>query len=231
MQRAVVLFSGGIDSTTALYWAKAGYDRVTALSFDYGQRHKIELDFARRLARRLRIPQQIIKIDLRQIGGSALTSSSIPLPRFVTAEEIGPGIPPTYVPFRNGVFLALAASWAEANGVPDIVCGFNTIDSPNYPDTRLRFVRAMEKSVNMGTGMGASGNTIRIIAPLIRLRKSAIIRKGLSLGADYSYSISCYRGREIPCRKCSSCLLRQKAWEEAGEQDHLLKRLRKEEKI
>ena len=231
MKKAVVLFSGGIDSTTALYWARAEYDRVAALSFDYGQRHKIELAFARKLTRRLRIPHTTLKIDLRQIGGSALTSSSITLPRFAAAEEIGPGIPPTYVPFRNGIFLALAASWAEANGIPDIICGFNTIDSPNYPDTRLQFVRAMEKAVNLGTGMGASGNTIRMIAPFIRLRKSAIIRKGLSLGADYSYSISCYRGREIPCRKCSSCLLRQKAWGEAGEQDHLLRRLRKEGKI
>ena len=231
MKKAVVLFSGGIDSTTALYWARAEYDRVAALSFDYGQRHKIELVFARRLTRRLRIPHTILNIDLRQVGGSALTSRSIPLPRFAAAEEIGPWTPTTYVPFRNGVFLALAASWAEANGVPDIICGFNTIDSPNYPDTHRHFVRAMERAVNLGTGTGASGNEIRIIAPFIRWKKSAIIRKGLSLGADYSYSISCYRGLEIPCRKCSSCLLRQKAWAEAGKEDHLLKRLHKEGRL
>lgn len=231
MKKAVVLFSGGIDSTTALYWARAEYGRMTALSFDYSQRHKIELDFARKLTGRLRIRHTTLNIDLRQVGGSALTANSIPLPRFADAQDIGPGIPPTYVPFRNGVFLALAASWAEANGVPDIICGFNTIDSPNYPDTRRRFVSAMERAVNLGTGVGASGKAIRIIAPFIRLRKSAIIRKGLSLGADFSYSISCYRGLEIPCRKCSSCLLRQKAWAEAGEEDHLLKRLHKEGKL
>jgi 7-cyano-7-deazaguanine synthase len=230
MKKAVVLFSGGIDSTTALYWARAEYGRVEALSFDYGQRHRIELVFGRRLTRPLRIPHTILQVDLRKIGGSALTSSSIPLPR-LAAKDIGPGIPPTYVPFRNGVFLAMAASWAETNGIPEIVCGFNTIDSPNYPDTRLRFVRAMEKAINLGTGMGASGKALRIVAPFIRLRKSAIIRRGLALGADYSYSISCYRGREIPCAKCSSCLLRQKAWEEAGKEDHLLRRLRKEGKI
>jgi 7-cyano-7-deazaguanine synthase len=204
---------------------------VTALSFDYGQRHKIEIAFARKLTRRLPVPHTILQVDLRRIGGSALTSSSVALPRFATTKEIGLGIPPTYVPFRNGVLLALGASWAEANSVPEIICGFNTIDSPNYPDTRLRFVRAMQKAVNLGTRMGASGKAIRIIAPFIRMRKSEIIRKGLSLGADYSCSISCYRGREIPCGKCSSCLLRQKAWEETGEQDHLLKRLREEGKI
>jgi len=231
MKKAVVLFSGGIDSTTSLYWARAEYNRVTALSFDYGQRHKIELSFARKLTRRLRIPHPTLRVDLGQIGGSALTSRSIPLPRFATPQDIGPGIPPTYVPFRNGVLLALAASWAEADGVSDIICGFNTIDSPNYPDTRRRFVRAMERAINLGTGAPASGTPLRLIAPFIRLRKSEIIRKGLSLGADYAYSISCYRGREIPCRKCSSCLLRQKAWAEAGEEDHLLKRLRKEGRI
>jgi 7-cyano-7-deazaguanine synthase len=231
MKKAVVLFSGGLDSTTALYWARSEYDRVAALSFDYGQRHKIELVLARRLTRRLCVPHTTLKIDLRQVGGSALTSSAVALPRYETAKDIGPGIPPTYVPFRNGVFLALAVSWAETNGIPDIVCGFNTIDSPDYPDTRLRFVKAMEKAVNLGTAWGASGKAIRIIAPFIRLRKSDIVRKGLSLGADYSYSISCYRGREIPCAKCSSCLLRQEAWKETGQQDHLLIRLGKEGKI
>ncbi len=231
MKKAVVLFSGGIDSTTALYWARNKYDRVSALSFDYGQRHRIELDFAKRIARRLRVPHAVLKIDLRRIGGSALTSSRIPLPRLSSSEEIRPGIPPTYVPFRNGIFLALAAAWAEANSVPNIICGFNTIDSPNYPDTRLRFVRAMEKAVSSGTASETSGKKIRIIAPFIGLKKSAIIRKGLSLGADYSYSISCYRGKEIPCRTCSSCLLRERAWKEAGVEDHLFRRLRKEGKI
>jgi len=229
-EAAVVLFSGGIDSTTALYWARARHAKVTALSFDYGQRHRIELACARRLTRRLRLPHRILKIDLRQIGGSALTDRAIPLPRFKRVEEIGGGIPPTYVPFRNGIFLSLASAWAEVNGMRTIVCGFNTIDSPDYPDTRASFVRAMERAINAGTKAGQRSRRIRIAAPFIRMKKSDILKKGISLGADYSYSISCYRGQEIPCGKCSSCLLREQAWAEAGFRDHLLLRLEKEGK-
>jgi 7-cyano-7-deazaguanine synthase len=229
-KEAVVLFSGGIDSTTALYWARTKYARVTALSFDYGQRHRIEISLGRRLTRRLRVPHLILKLDLGQVGGSALTDRAISLPRFRRVEEIGKGIPPTYVPFRNGIFLSLAAAWAEANDIHTIVCGFNTIDSPHYPDTRASFIRAMEKAINSGTKASAGSRRMRIMAPFIRMKKSAIIKKGLSLGADYSYSISCYRGREIPCGKCSSCLLREKAWAEAGFRDHLLLRLEKKGK-
>lgn len=230
-RKAVVLFSGGIDSTTALYWAKRRYLGVSALSFDYGQRHRIELALARRLARRLGLPVKLLKVNLRQVGGSALTDLSVSLPRFSRPEHIGPGIPPTYVPFRNGIFLALAVAWAEANGIDDIVCGFNTIDSPDYPDTRASFVRAMQKAVDLGTAAISKGQWIRILTPFIRLKKSEIIRLGLSLGADYSFSISCYGGGEVPCRRCSSCLLRKRAWEEVGAEDHLLTRLRKEGKI
>ncbi len=201
MKTCVVLFSGGIDSTTALYWARVRYDGVSALSFDYGQRHKVELAMARRLTRRLRLPHIIIKVDLRQIGGSALTDRRIALPEVRSADDVGAGIPSSYVPFRNGIFLSLAAAWAEVNAVPDIICGFNTLDSPNYPDTR---------------------------APFVRLKKSAIIEIGLALGADYSYSISCYGGKESPCGKCSACQLRRRAWREAGSKDHLLQRLSKE---
>lgn len=230
-RKAFVLFSGGIDSTTALYWAQRRYHKVEALSFDYGQRHRVELLLARRLARRLRLPHRVFKVDLRQVGGSALTDPSAPLPRFSRGEEIGAGVPPTYVPFRNGIFLALAAAWAEAHGTGDIVCGFNTIDSPGYPDTRASFVRAMQKAVNMGTAVSAKGRSIRIVTPFIRMKKSEIIRLGHVLGADYSFSISCYAGGEVPCRRCSSCLLRERAWKEAGAEDHLLVRLRKEGKI
>lgn len=229
-KKAVVLFSGGIDSTTALYWAMANYAKVTALSFDYGQRHRVEISLARRLTKRLRLPHFVLKIDLRQVGGSALTDRRISLPLFKRAEKIGKGIPLTYVPFRNGIFLSLAAAWAEANNIHTIVCGFNTVDSPNYPDTRASFVRAMERAINSGTKAAAGSRRIMIIAPFIRMKKSAIIKKGLSFGADYSYSISCYRGREIPCGKCSSCFLREKAWAEAGFRDHLLLRLEKEGK-
>ena len=228
MKKCVVLFSGGIDSTTALYWARRRYDRVSALSFDYGQRHKVELRLARRLTRRLRIRHNIIKVDLRQIGGSALTDRRIALPRLRSADEIDEGVPASYVPFRNGIFLALAAAWAETKAVPDIICGFNIIDSPNYPDTRMPFVKAMERAVRLGTAAGSRGLRLRILAPFLCLAKSAIIRKGLSLGADYSYAISCYGGKEAPCGKCSACLLRERAWLEAGARDHLLERLSKE---
>jgi 7-cyano-7-deazaguanine synthase len=230
-RKALVLFSGGIDSTTALYWAQGRYAEVSALSFDYGQRHRVELALARCLARRLRLPHRVLKFDLRQVGGSALTDLSVSVPRIVHQEDIGPGVPPTYVPFRNGIFLALAAAWAEAKGINDMVCGFNTIDSPNYPDTRASFVRAMQRAVDLGTGAGSRGHRLRIVAPFIRMKKSEIIRLGLSLGADYSFSISCYSGGEVPCRRCSSCLLRKRAWEEAGTKDHLFTRLRKEGKI
>lgn len=230
-EQAVVLFSGGIDSTTALYWARNKYDKVIALSYDYGQRHRIELACARRLTRRLRLPHQVFKVDLRQIGGSALTDKDIHLPRYRRAEEMDERIPSTYVPFRNGIFLAFAAAWAEVHKIHAIICGFNTIDSPHYPDTRAEFVRTMEKAINAGTKAAAANAPLQIVTPFLHLKKSEIIKIGLSLGADYSYSISCYDGKEIPCRTCSACLLRQKAWQEVGVKDHLLVRLKKEGKI
>ncbi len=228
---ALVLYSGGVDSTTALYWARDSFENVQALSFSYGQRHHVELTLARRLTRRLHIPHRVLKVDLRQVGGSALTDSSIDLPRFRRIQDFPANIPLTYVPFRNGIFLALAAAWAETRGLAAIVCGFNTLDSPQYPDTRGPFVRAMERAIDLGTSARLRGRPIRIVAPLLRMTKSEIIRKGLSLGADYSFSISCYGGSEIPCRRCASCLLRARAWREVGMMDHLLVRLRKERKL
>jgi len=228
MKSCVVLFSGGIDSTTALYWALAGYTKVFALTFDYGQRHSVEVRMAKRLARKLGLPHAILKIDLTQVGGSALTDAAIPVPKHRDLGELKAGIPLTYVPFRNGILLALAAAWAEARGVTDLVCGFNIVDSPNYPDTRREFVRAMEKAINSGTKAAFGAPPIRVRAPFIELKKSEIIRKGLALGADYSYSVSCYTGGEVPCGACSSCLLRKKAWREAGREDPLIARLRKE---
>jgi 7-cyano-7-deazaguanine synthase len=227
-RRALVLFSGGIDSTTALFWARSRYAAASALSFDYGQRHRVELALARRLTRRLRLAHRILEIDLRPVGGSALTDAAIPVPEFHGSRVPVRGIPVTYVPFRNGVFLALAAAWAESKGIDDIICGFNTIDSPAYPDTRAAFVRAMQRAVDIGTGAASEGRRIRIVAPFVRKTKSEIIRLGLSLGADYSFSVSCYGGREVPCARCSACRLRKKAWEEAGFEDPLLVRLRKE---
>ena len=224
----VVLFSGGIDSTTTLYWALARYDRVLPLTFDYGQRHRVEVRLAGRLLRRLGLPRTVLRLDLGQVGGSALTDPRIPLPRVRGRAEIPAGPPATYVPFRNGIFLAVAAAWAEARGVRDLVCGFHVLDSPEYPDTRREFVRAMEKAVNLGTAAAFGGPRARILAPFVRLRKSEIISRGLRLGADYSYSVSCYAGGEAPCGACSSCLLRREAWREVGREDPLLARLRKE---
>lgn len=231
MKPSIVLFSGGIDSTTALYWALNRYEKIYALTFDYGQRHRIEISMAHRLAQKLNIPQKILSIDLKQIGGSSLTETKLPLPEYKRAEEIEEGLPSTYVPFRNGIFMAMAAALAQVKGIKEIVCGFNTIDSPNYPDTRRQFVKAMEAAINQGTGAFLSQEKIKILAPFVDMRKSEIIKVGLSLGVDYSFTISCYFGEEIPCQKCSSCLLRQKAWEEIDSKDPLILRLKKEGKL
>jgi 7-cyano-7-deazaguanine synthase len=227
---SLVLFSGGIDSTTALYWAFKRYRSVVPVIFDYGQKHRVEIRMAKKTCQKLRLAPKIIKTDLRQVGGSALTDEKIEVPAFKTSEEIKKGLPATYVPFRNGIFIALAAALAESLRISDIVCGFNVIDSPNYPDTTISFVRAMEKAINEGTGAKFSLKKFRIIAPFLNLKKSEIIALGLSLGANYSYSITCYSGKEVPCGQCSACLLRARAWKEVDEEDHLLVRLKKEGK-
>jgi 7-cyano-7-deazaguanine synthase len=231
MKKSVVLFSGGIDSTTALYWALDSYHKVFALTFDYGQRHRIEITMAQKIAQKLKVPHKILNVDLQQIGGSSLTDTKLPLPEYENIEEIEDTPPPTYVPFRNGIFLSLATAWAEVEGINEIICGFNIIDSPNYPDTRKTFVEAMEMAINLGTKASLRQENFRIISPFVNLKKSEIIKKGLSLGADYSYCLSCYKGQETPCQRCSSCLLRQKAWAEAGLPDPLLLRLKREGKI
>jgi 7-cyano-7-deazaguanine synthase len=230
MEQNIVLFSGGIDSTTALYWSHNRNKRTAALTYDYGQRNSVEIWAAQKITGTLDIPLKILHVDLAQIGGSSLTDPSVSLPRFDHLAQIKPGLPTTYVPFRNGIFLAMAAAWAETKDITSIVCGFNVIDSPNYPDTRETFVKTMEEAINFGTSAAMGGKKIQILAPFLNMRKSAIIKEGLSLGADYSYSISCYSGSEIPCQECSSCLLRKKAWEEAGMKDPLIARLEKEGK-
>jgi len=230
MIQAIVLFSSGIDSTTALYWALDQFDSVQALTFDYGQRHAVEILHAKRMAKSLNVPQTVILADLKQIGGSSLTDLSSPVPDYDDIEN-AQGLPPTtYVPFRNGIFLALAAAWAEVNNCSEIVCGFNVIDSPDYPDTRKSFVTAMQEAINIGSKAAFNQRQVTIHAPFINMKKSEIIETGLALGADYSYSISCYAGQEIPCTKCPSCRLRQRAWEETGMEDPLYVRLVKEGK-
>jgi 7-cyano-7-deazaguanine synthase len=224
-KRSVVLFSGGIDSTTALSWALARAAEVHALTFDYGQRHAIEVRMARLAARRLGVPHTVLKLDLTAVGGSALTDPAIALPRYKKVPPLKSGPPATYVPFRNGILIAVAAAWSEARGFGEIVCGFNVIDSPEYPDTRPAFVRAMEKAIAAGTAAAFGGPAVRIVAPFVRMRKSEIIRLGLRLGADYSRAITCYAGAERPCGACSACLLRARAFAEAGTPDPLLVRL------
>jgi len=227
MRSCVVLFSGGLDSTTALAWARSRYDDVRALTFDYGQRHHLEVAMARRAARRLGVPHALLKVDLRQIGGSALTDRRIPLPHRARAASSRPGPPSTYVPFRNGILLALAAAWAETRGIRDLVCGFHVADSPDYPDTTPTFVRAMEKAVRAGTKAAFGGPKARILAPLLGLSKADIIRLGLRLGADYAHSVSCYAGAERPCGTCPACRFRARAWKAVGREDPLIVRLRK----
>ncbi len=231
MKKSIVLFSGGIDSTTTLYWAIRRYQKVYALTFSYGQRHSLEIAMAQKIAQNLNVLHQILDVDLKQIGGSSLTDSRLPLPQYKGREESRGHPPSTYVPFRNGIFLALAAAWAEVKEIREIICGFNIIDSPYYPDTQKAFVEAMEKAVNLGTKASLSQEHFHILSPFVDLKKAEIIKKGLSLGADYSYSVSCYKGKEIPCQKCSACHLRQRAWDEVGIEDHLILRLKKEGKI
>jgi 7-cyano-7-deazaguanine synthase len=226
MIETAVLLSGGLDSTTALHWARRRFGAVRALTFDYGQRHKIEIRMARTTCRRLGVPLDVLKVDLAAIGGSALTDRSIPVPTMRRSAHSLSGPPSTYVPFRNGVFLALAAAWAEAMGVRALVTGFNIIDSPDYPDTRPAFVRAMERAVNLGTRAAFGGPRIRIMAPFVGKTKAEIIKIGLRLGADYAWTVSCYRGGEAPCGTCSSCRLRARAFRQAGREDPLPARAR-----
>lgn len=231
MIQAAVLFSSGIDSTTALHWALDKFDSVQALTFDYGQRHAVEILHAEQIAKSMNVPQTIIQVDLKQIGGSSLTDHAFSVPEYDETDAVQETLPTTYVPFRNGIFLALAAAWAEVHSCTEIVCGFNVIDSPDYPDTRKSFVTAMQEAINRGSKAAFNLRQVTIHAPFIDMRKSAIIETGLALGADYSHSISCYAGQEIPCAKCSSCRMRQKAWAETGMEDPLYVRLGREGKL
>lgn len=219
---AVVLLSGGLDSATTLAIARGeGFDAY-ALSFRYGQRHELELESARRVAETLGATRHlIVEIDLRSFGGSALTDI-IDVPKDRPAEEISAGIPITYVPARNTIFLSFALAWAEVLGAEDIFIGVNALDYSGYPDCRPEFIAAFEKLANLGTKAGVEGKLrLKIHAPLISMTKAEIIREGLAMGVDYSITHSCYDPTQdgLACGKCDSCQLRLKGFVEAGVKD------------
>jgi 7-cyano-7-deazaguanine synthase len=221
MKRAVVLLSGGLDSTTTLATTIAEGYETYALSFEYGQRHKIELDAARRIARVLGAKEhRVAKIDMRIIGGSALTDD-VDVPKKRSATEIGHGIPVTYVPARNTIFLSYALALAETVGARDIFIGANAIDCSGYPDCRPEFIAAFETLANLATKAGVEGARFRIHAPLIKFSKAEIIRKALELDVDLALTHSCYDPSPdgVACGECDSCLLRLKGFREAGLED------------
>jgi 7-cyano-7-deazaguanine synthase len=224
---AIILLSGGLDSTTTLAIAKAEGFTPYALSFRYGQRHIAELEAARRVAEGLGVAQHVVAdIDLRVFGGSALTAD-IDVPKHRGTEEMGEGIPITYVPARNTVFLSFALAWAETLGAADIFLGVNALDYSGYPDCRPEYIEAYERMANLATAAGVEGRTrLRIHTPLIALTKAEIIARGLALGVDYGMTSSCYDpGPDgAPCGGCDSCLLRAKGFREAGAVDPLLVR-------
>jgi 7-cyano-7-deazaguanine synthase len=221
---AVVLLSGGLDSATVAAIAISQGFEVNALSFSYGQRHSWELEAARRVARSLGVTQhRIANIDLRAFGGSALTDD-IDVPKDRTREEMGHGIPVTYVPARNTIFLSYALAWAEVLGADDVFIGVNALDYSGYPDCRPEYIRAFEAMANLATKAAVEGRQrLAIHAPLIDLSKAQIIHRGMELGVDYSLTSSCYDpapdGR--PCGQCDSCLLRRKGFRENGIADPL----------
>jgi 7-cyano-7-deazaguanine synthase len=221
MKRAVVLLSGGIDSTTTLAIAIAEGYVVYALSFNYGQRHDIETKAARRVAESLGAKEhRTAKIDLRVFGGSALTDE-IAVPKQRSETEIAHGIPVTYVPARNTIFLAYALAWAEVTPASNIFLGVNAIDYSGYPDCRPEFIEAFANLANLGTKAGAEGRHFQIHTPLIKFSKAEIIRKAVELGVDLSLTHSCYdpTSEGLACGECDSCLLRLKGFRQVGMKD------------
>ena len=223
-RRAVVLLSGGLDSATALAIAQREGFQCNALSFDYGQRHRYELEAAAQIASAAKVAQHVVvPLDLRAIGGSALTNDSLAVPKDREETTMAAGIPITYVPARNTVFLSVALGWAEVLGAADLFVGVNAVDYSGYPDCRPEFIETFEKLANLATKAGVEGTRYRIHAPLIRMTKAEIIRTGLALGVDYSLTHSCYDPLPDgqPCGRCDSCRLRLKGFEEAGASDPL----------
>ena len=224
-RRAVVLLSGGLDSTTCLAIAKAEGFTPHALSFRYGQRHEAELAAARRVAKALGVAEHIVAdIDLRTFGGSALTAD-IDVPKGRATESVGGDIPITYVPARNTIFLSFALAWAEVLGASDIFIGVNALDYSGYPDCRPEYIRAYETMANLATKAGVEGTQhLTIHTPLMELTKAGIIRRGVELGVDYGLTVSCYDPAPdgTPCGACDACLLRARGFAEAGLEDPAL---------
>lgn len=216
-KRAVILLSGGLDSATVVAMAKADGFACYTMSFDYGQRHRAELQAAERVAKDLGVVEhKVIGLNLNGIGGSALTDSSIAVP-----ETPGEGIPVTYVPARNTVFLSLALGWAEVLGARDIFIGVNAVDYSGYPDCRPEFVESFERMANLATKAGVEGQGFTIQAPLQMLSKADIVKAGTRLGVDYGLTVSCYQADDQgrACGKCDSCRLRAEGFSAAGVPD------------
>jgi 7-cyano-7-deazaguanine synthase len=215
-RKAVVLLSGGLDSTTTLAIAKRDGFACYALTMDYGQRHAVEIEAARHIARRFGVVQHVIMpIDLGQFGGSALTSD-LAVPKDRPLESMGDGIPITYVPARNTIFLSFALAWGEVVGAKDIFIGVNALDYSGYPDCRPEFIGAFEKLARLATKAGVEGTAFKIHTPLIQWTKAEIIRRGLELGVDFALTTSCYdpNPEGMACGRCDACLLRLKGFAE-----------------
>jgi 7-cyano-7-deazaguanine synthase len=216
-QKAVILVSGGLDSSTVLAMAKQqGFDCYT-LSFDYGQRHRSELFAAAKVSEAMQVEaHKVVSLDLGTIGGSALTDTNIDVPEYETT-----GIPVTYVPARNTVFLSIALGWAEVLGANDIFVGVNAVDYSGYPDCRPDYINAFEQMANLATKAGVEGNKLTVHAPLIDMTKGQIIKAGLKIGVDYSVTVSCYQADEqgAACGVCDSCRLRKQGFIDAGIKD------------
>ena len=214
MKRAVIILSGGLDSTTCMGIAKAEGYKLSALTFDYGQRHSVELESAKRVASFYEVEDhRIVKLDfLRTIGGSALTDDHLSVP----TDGVGEDIPITYVPGRNLLFLSMASSYAEVLDADAIFIGVNALDYSGYPDCRPEFIEAVQKTIALGTKKGVEGRPTRIEVPLIHWSKAQIIRRGTELAVPYELTTSCYQGGEVACGECDSCRLRLKGFEEAG---------------
>jgi len=225
MKKAVILLSGGIDSSTTFAIARSEGYECYALTFDYGQRHYRELESARRVADALDARRHlVIGFDLREIGGSALTGE-LDVPKQDAGDATRSSIPVTYVPARNTIFLSFALSWAEVLGAGDIFIGANAVDYSGYPDCRPEYLKAFEEMANLATRVSVEGTTrFRVLAPLLHMTKGEIIRRGAELGFDYALTWSCYdptpEGR--PCLRCDSCRFREKGFSEAGVEDPLL---------